>query len=302
MGEAGAEPDPTKEARVATRLLVLDFDGTMTDAEAEGAPFREGYLRDVAALVDRPYEEVEAKARGFEEEVAADPAAFGWIYDGRIVAPATVDPYLRIMPVARKLFDHYGRFEDEVDRTRLLDGILYKYNYQKTRDVPRDGAREVLLGLAGQPVYVVTNSHTDAVQRKIRKLGETDDGENRLEWLVERVTGRAKKYVVDDEYGAVPEWLVLDSLSRPVLLRRRRYAEVLDRLREECGADWSEVVVVGDIFELDLALPLALGARVGLLVNPYTPEWERQYLEKHERGDLLRSVDEIPAFAGLAAS
>ena len=34
-------------------LLVLDFDGTMTDAEAEGAPFREGYLGDIAIRAGR---------------------------------------------------------------------------------------------------------------------------------------------------------------------------------------------------------------------------------------------------------
>ncbi|MFM2152956.1 MAG: hypothetical protein RL199_1391, partial [Pseudomonadota bacterium] len=39
------------------RLVILDFDGTMTDAEAEGAPFRDGYLQDLATLTGRPLEE-----------------------------------------------------------------------------------------------------------------------------------------------------------------------------------------------------------------------------------------------------
>ena len=33
------------------RVIVLDFDGTMTDAEAEGAPFRTGYIADIKTLV-----------------------------------------------------------------------------------------------------------------------------------------------------------------------------------------------------------------------------------------------------------
>ena len=32
-------------------MLILDFDGTLTDAEEEGRPFREGYLKDLTALV-----------------------------------------------------------------------------------------------------------------------------------------------------------------------------------------------------------------------------------------------------------
>ena len=31
-------------------VLVLDFDGTMTDAEAEGRPYRQGCLEDLAVL------------------------------------------------------------------------------------------------------------------------------------------------------------------------------------------------------------------------------------------------------------
>ena len=31
-------------------VVVLDFDGTMTDAEAEGVPFFDGYVADLATL------------------------------------------------------------------------------------------------------------------------------------------------------------------------------------------------------------------------------------------------------------
>lgn len=278
-------------------LLVLDFDGTMTDAEQEGAPFRGAYLDDVAVLADLPRAEVEALAVRFEAEVAANAAAEGWVFGGRIVAPATVDPYLRIMPVARRILDHAGAFTVPAERDRLLDGILYKHNYGHTAIAFRDGAGDVLRGLTGTPTYVVTNSHTDAVQDKVRALsGKAGD----LDWLVERVHGRAKKYVLDDGFDAVNEALALPGLDRPVLLRRRLYHDVLDQLRSAEGAAWSDVVVVGDIFELDLALPLAMGARVGLLANDFTPTWEQDFLADHPRGAVLHDVAEIPAFAGLS--
>ncbi len=131
------------------KLLVLDFDGTVTDAEEEGRPFRTGYLEDIAALVAADYERVEERARHFEAKVSADPDSYGWVYGGAIVAPATVDPYLRIMPVARMIFDEAGIFTDETERTRLLDAILYKYNYTKTTTAFRPGAGQVLRALAG---------------------------------------------------------------------------------------------------------------------------------------------------------
>jgi 3-deoxy-D-manno-octulosonate 8-phosphate phosphatase KdsC-like HAD superfamily phosphatase len=273
-----------------TRLLVLDFDGTMTDAEAEGAPFREGYLQDLAVLTGQPLDLVHDLARQFDAEVARAPDDHGWLFNGRIVAPASVDPYLRIMPVARKIFDRFGAFPGESDRTRLLDGVLYKYNYTKTKTAFRTGAAEALVALAGTETYVVTNSHTDAVARKLHDLG--------AEWLVPRVHGRAQKYVIDDAFALVPESLALPGLARPVLLRRKAYFDALDALRTAVGAAWSEVAVCGDIFELDLSLPLALGATVGLVVNDFTPAYERAFVEAHPRGKIVTALSQLPAFFG----
>lgn len=285
---------------MTTRLLVLDFDGTVTDAEAEGAPYHQGCLEDISLLSGLPLEEVYALATSFEARVQANPQDHGWVFGGHIVAPATVDPYLRIMPVARHIFDEAGVFTTITDRNRLLEGLLYKYNYKKTKVAFRPGARETLLSMRERPVHVVTNSHTDAVQNKISILGGGEPADNPLQWLVERVHGSAKKYVLDLDWQAVPKAIELPGLSRPVLLRRRLYAECLDALRKEAGAAWSEVMVVGDIFELDLALPLAMGARVGLIVNEFTPFWEKDFLRDHPRGKLLNTVPEIPGYAGWA--
>ncbi len=271
-------------------MLILDFDGTVTDAEIEGRPFRDGYLDDLAALTGSGPEQIRALAERFEAEIAADPNRHGWIYNGRIVAPAAVDPYLRIMPVARKIFDEFGVFRDPIDRERLLDGVLYKHNYQKTAIAFRPGAHELLGALAGTESYVVTNSHTEPVRKKIRALAR--DGE--FDWLLERVYGRARKYVIDDDFTAVDEALEVEGLSRPVLLRRRYYHDVIAALLDRTGRTWEELFVVGDIFELDLSLPLSKGARIGLVVNRFTPEYEKTFVAGHPRGMLIHDLTAIP--------
>lgn len=281
-----------------TRLLVLDFDGTLTDAEAEGRPFREGYLEDLSMLCGLSIEETRALADRFEEEVKQDGAGYGWVFGGEIVAPAAVDPYLRIMPVARKVFDACGVFLDHGDRDRLLDNILYKYNYGKSAIAFKDGAREFLTSRRGTETYVITNSHTEPVQNKVRALAADGGDATELDWLVERVFGSARKYVVDPGWDGLPEKMTLPNLSRPVLLRRRLYFESLDRLRVDAGLGWEDVVVVGDIFELDLCLPLALGGRVGLFANEFTPSYEVDYLRDHPRGTIITSMDDISAFVG----
>lgn len=274
-------------------LLVLDFDGTMTDAEAEGAPFRRGYLDDVAALVGRAAGDAEilALADRIEAEIAAAPGEHPFTWNGNVVAPASVDPYLRIVPVANRIFDHFGAFLVEADRGRLLRSILYKYNYEKTRPVFRAHARETLGALRGTDTYVVTNSGTSHVARKLEAL---DGGSGDASWLAARVHGDAGKFVVDDGWARVPAELRIPDLARPVLVRRKSYHDVLERL---CGGRWDELVVVGDIFELDLSLPLVLGARIGLVTSHFTPPYERAFVEGHPRGRLIGALTEIPAFA-----
>ena len=142
---------------------------------------------------------------------------------------------------------------------------------------------------------VLEHSREEQVQNKIRTLGQSAPGQ--LDWLVDRVHGNARKYVVDPDFSQVETSLQLPGLARPILLRRSNYHAVLDALREEAGAEWSEMLVIGDIFELDLSLPLAMGASVCLLVNPFTPGYEKNFLEKHPRGHVIHDLAEIIALA-----
>ena len=279
------------------KLIIFDFDGTLTDAEQEGSPFRKGYLDDIAALSNLDRDQVEVLATQYEQEVAENPGQYGWVFQGQIVAPATVDPYLRMMPVARKILDHAQALMNATDRERVLDRILYKYNYQKTIEAFRDHCGECLQALLDREMYIVTNSHTDAVQNKLRSLDrqrkEGQDTALSLLPLIDRVYGRAQKYVIDHTFDQLPVSLDLPGLERPVLLRRKHYFTVLNQLREKAGVEWSDVWVFGDIFELDLSVPLSLGAQVGLMVNRFTPQWEKDYLQNHPRGYLLDELKQV---------
>jgi hypothetical protein len=278
--------------------LVLDFDGTMTDAEAEGRPFRDGYLEDLALLVglaaDAP--EIRALAEQVEADIAAAPAAHPFLWSGRPVAPATVDPYLRMVPIAHRILDHYGAMPRAEDRGRLLGSVLYKYNYAKTLGHPvfRAGAGAMLTALDGTRTWIVTNSDTHAVAGKIAALDRDAPG---VAWLTSRVRGFARKFDVDDSWTGAPGEMTIPGLDRSVLLRRRSYFEILSEVLAEAGSSFEELVVIGDIFELDLAMPLALGARVGLVASPRTPDYERAFVTAHPRAKLIEDLSEIPAFA-----
>ena len=281
-----------------TTVLVLDFDGTMTDAEAEGRPFRDGYLEDLAALCGRPAgdPEITAIAEEVEAELAAAPASHPFLWMGRAVAPATVDPYLRMVPIAHRILDRFEAIPGATDRGRLLGSVLYKYNYAKTlgRPVFRAGAGDVLRSLSGSEAWIVTNSDTHAVAGKVAALDREAPG---VAWLTSRVRGQARKFDVDDTWSGLEAELALPGLDRPVLLRRRMYHDILRTILEGAKATFADLVVVGDIFELDLAMPLSLGARVGLVASERTPAYERAFVEAHPRARMIEDLAEIPAFA-----
>lgn len=279
-------------------VLVLDFDGTMTDAEAEGRPFRDGYLEDLAALSGRPVgdPEIAAIADEVEAELMRAPASHPFLWMGRAVAPATVDPYLRMVPIAHRILDRFDALPGPTDRGRLLGSVLYKYNYAKTLGHPvfRAGAGEVLRALAGTDTWIVTNSDTHAVAGKVSALDRKTSG---VEWLTSRVRGYARKFDVDDAWTGVDAELAVPGLDRPVLLRRRMYHDILRAILDAAGATFADLVVIGDIFELDLAMPLSLGARVGLVASDRTPPYERAFVEAHPRARMIAELSEIPAYA-----
>ena len=279
-------------------VLVLDFDGTMTDAEAEGRPFTDGYLEDLCALVGRPAGDADvlAMAAEVEGELASAPAAHPYRWMGRAVAPATVDPYLRIVPIAHRILDKFGVLAGSDDRTRLLAGVLFKYNYAKTlgRPVFRANAGKILRELGGSPTWIVTNSDTHAVASKIAALDRETPG---VAWLTSRVRGYARKFEVDDAWTHAASELAIPGLDRPVLLRRRAYFETLRSVLEEANATFADLVVAGDIFELDLAMPLSLGARVALVASARTPAYEREFVGTHPRGRIVEDLTEIPGYA-----
>lgn len=171
-------------------------------------------------------------AEGFEAEIAKNPDKYDGEIDGEIVAPATVDPYLRIKPVANKIFDQCGVFKDPVERFRLFD-VIYKHDYEKTDTAFRDGADELLFPLENSKVYVVTNSKTETAQKKIGKLAERKGKSDGLDWLKERARGDAYKYIIDDSFNEVDKSVNLGGMSRGVLLRRRHYYDVINTLLTE---------------------------------------------------------------------
>jgi FMN phosphatase YigB (HAD superfamily) len=259
---------------MASPLVILDFDGTFTDVEQEGAPFEACFRREFNGLVGRDVTALwEAQAR----RLLATPEA-GWPINGFVVAPFDCDPYIRCTCVADAVLTELQLLPTGELRTMVLN-TFYKYAYRSAAEAFRPEAKRVLGALRdlGVALRVITNSDTQLVQAKVRHLGFTDI----------TVIGDAQKYVVDqstlgDARFDALQPVQVSGLQRALQVRRPRYYEVLKRVWSETGTRPEDTIVCGDIFELDLLLPLALGAQAHLLQRPGLHAYEREALHRFE--------------------
>jgi hypothetical protein len=87
-------------------------------------------------------------------------------------------------------------------------------------------------------------------------------------------------------------------LPRSIPLRRANYFRALrDEVWKEDLEGPSRTLVCGDVFELDLALPAALGARVHLVTREDTPPHEVAAVEAQPRGSASQDLASVPALA-----
>lgn len=255
------------------KCVILDFDGTFTDAEAEGAPFASAFKDGVFDLVGR---DIEAEWDEVKRAIHAKPASFGWVFDGHIVAPALADPYILSTTIAQGVLDRVGILKNAEVRNAVVQGV-YHWAYGKTASMFREEAREVLEGVLakGLKTYCITNASTDGVIRKLESLIPGVVTEKRI-----TIFGAAQKFWIgtpqnpDARWEKLPAEYTVEGLERPILVRRGRYFDALQKVLAETGADPSEVIVCGDIFELDQSLPVNLGMKIHLVKGATTPDYE----------------------------
>lgn len=279
---------------MSIECILLDFDGTFTRVDDEAAPFVRGFCAELGEHVGPDL------ARTFDavaSEVLAAPDRYGWENDGRIVAPAHADPYILATTVGQVLLERAG-ISERGRRSEILQG-LYERNYPKSDIVFRADAKRVVEAVlaTSRPVFVVTNSKTEHVRAKIEQLAPRG-----LQHLT--VRGDAKKFVIaeptssmseewSERWAAIPESIQTPGLGRPVYLHRGHYFDAIRRILDETGVAPEQALVCGDIWELDLSLPAALGMRTHLVARPGTPDHERKAVTRGSFGTVSTELSGV---------
>lgn len=289
---------------MAIKHVIFDFDGTSTQVEDVQEKFLESYRRRLERACGVEFTKQWKKALAAVE--AASPKA-AWTTIGHApAAPAYADPYI----AAGEAVAWMERRWAEAGQPRVtVPSDLYKTAYVEHPAPFRPELAEVLEALvtSGKKVTFISNSATDTIGNRL-----TDALASRPQ-VREKITviGHAGKFFVKELAwdAALPKaWAALfaelpvsaPGPGRPVYLRRGEYFQALVKACEAGRkVKASETMVVGDVYELDLALPQAIGCAIHMIERaaPFeTYDYERDAVKKargYTTADLTTLVERV---------
>lgn len=279
--------------KMLPEFVVVDFDGTATDVEEEGKDFGEAFYTDVAVFLG--VDPLEFIARAVELEPKLDPAVDCWEFGGFKVAPATLDPYLRSARVSRLLARQLRPHISEAQLDTAFREFFLKNYPDESVACFKPGAKRLTRWMVNQGnAIIVTNSGTGPVCAKLKKVAH---GRRLTTKRKMCVYGDAKKYIITDDTDFLIEHIEIPGLvGRKVLLRRGHYYRLIaSQMVQRKVSGFGKVLVIGDVMELDLALPMYLGAHGILMTSERTPDYEVAYMNNHPHGHTAGSIDELMA-------
>lgn len=300
---------------MSLRYVVLDFDGTCTQIELVHAGFFASYLAIVERANGRPRGALQPAWDAAVAELRAASPDAGWTLLGApSTAPAAADPYI-LASEAGALLQRAGAID-------VVPAEAYARAYAANPAPWRPEVPEVLASLVARGLKVGVISNSDPLMIRAR-LTDLLNGDRALRGQI-AVRGDAAKFrLAELPVGATgpgaahrARFEQLDGAVRaagtvrPIYLRRGCYFDALCGLWSELGAGGypiAQTLVCGDIWELDLAMPGALGAAVHLIrrappFETYPYELAQLADPRDASSDLRGVIDHVDRLRGPASS
>jgi hypothetical protein len=284
--------------------LLTDFDGVWTDPARELRAVADCLTTELARFGGVGAERAAEWYARFRAEVLARPAEHGWRIEGRLVSyvdedvfaePTAVGQWIERAPCADSARLRAAILGEWPSVIAFLDHCYHATCARFRAEVPHDltrGADRVLHWFVreGIPVVFASNAPFEKVAGWLACHGlEVADARTTAPGAAPlRAYGRAGKQWLGD--GAE----TLDAGGRVVPVDRPQYRAILERERAS--------LVVGDVFSLDLAVPLALRnerapgapAALGLMHLERTPRWVLDQVRPGAVDLLVSHVTALP--------
>lgn len=274
--------------------IVSDFDGVLTDIAGEAPRVEEWFVRYLSDYALIPSQTVSQILTEAQNRMEADPFSHGWRWEGKISAFWNEDGFIKVNAIAAYLDSQtpankvlaQGREFLPILGIRSYTDLAQKAYKQTTEETAR-GAHNPMEKAAveavahflreGANVTVVSNSETERIRQLLAAEGLP------LTSSQLKIRGGAGKF----KLGTTPRPLVFSQSSPSFSIDTDR------PLYESVLTEEAPDHVFGDVFSLDLALPLYLrrsgveglkGTRVWLRRRTYTPHWSRSLFSAEAGG------------------
>lgn len=299
--------------------LISDFDGVWTNQDTEADYVWNYIITAIAGLTGNTPKDVDTLLNQCRLEMNNAPHDYGWFNNSCIAAYYQEDPFGDNNAIfdyidrasSRRTYSHFKQniaaikesvnSKAKMSLAEFSNDCFVKATTQfklegKLKPVETAGSVISKLNKGGVEIIVVSNSKTEKIEHLFLKTGQKMTNERSITRGRLHAIGDARKFIIDPGFTEVPEYADIYGKFR-VCLRRKNYFNIL--LKEM--PDY----VIGDVFSLDLALPLYLRLnderfsklKVIQKVQKHTPDWVKNYLGKDELKGIafmVDSIDELP--------
>ncbi|HEY3250961.1 MAG TPA: hypothetical protein VGK25_07570 [Ignavibacteria bacterium] len=300
--------------------LISDFDGVWTNQETEAEYVRNFIINKICELCSFKPDEVKNILNECIKNMNKTPYDFGWTFENSIACYYGEDPFgdnNAIFDFINKSASKSSYSNYKQNLAKIKEAVLTRTKNKSLADFSNEcfiksttqfklegKLRPVLSAEAvikelnhnGVEVVIASNSKTDKIEHLFLKAGHKVTNEKSIRRGRLHAIGNAQKYVIDPSFKEVPEKLMITKRFQPEL-RRKNYYNILFEEKPD--------YVLGDVFSLDLALPVYLRLnnpqfnkmKVIQKVHPHTPDWVKDYLSCDEMKGaafMINSIDELP--------
>jgi len=295
--------------------LVSDLDGVWTDQDKEAKFVGQHIIKKLSGMTKFSIEELKELFEGCRTEMDKTPYEFGWFYDGKISAYYLEDPFgdnnaifnyiqrignrnsfsvfrQKLSEIKKAIIE--GGFESTEKFSNLCFTEATKIFKESGKLAPHRNGKSALEKVLkkGVQIVVVSNSSTQKIEHLFHKMGKQPTNERSFKPGPVHARGEAMKFVINDDFNSIPAILKTEK-RYDVQIRRQAYYKIL--------VDESPDYVIGDVFSLDISLPLYLrlnDARFSKLkliqiVHTYTPQWVKDFLANDDLKGIVYMIDDI---------
>lgn len=301
--------------------LISDFDGVWTNQAVEADYVWNYIISSISTFTEDTPKHINSLLIECKKEMDSTPYEYGWFNNGTISTYYQEDPFGDNYAIldyinraaSKRSFSHFkqelAKIKDTIEKKTNMTLAEFSNDCftKSTRQFKLEGklkpmntAEKIIkkLNSAGVEIVIVSNSKTEKIEHLFRKAGQTVTNKNSIVRGRLHAIGDAQKFVIDNSYTELPEYYEITKRYK-VSLRRKNYFNILLKERPD--------FVIGDVFSLDIALPLYLkindsrfkNLKVIQKLHMYTPTWVKDHLNNNEFKEIAFMIDSIDKLPGI---